>query len=79
MPLIRAACVEVGPALFFSRFLWVLGFSAVTQHDAVISVRAGFCGHELRALWPEKAGWTLVIIKPWEAAPGIGTLLLNHW
>src|SRR6266487_3514789 len=28
---------------------------------------------------PEKAGWTLVIIKPWETAPVIGTLLLNHW
>jgi len=47
------------PALFFSRFVWLLGCGAVTQHDAVVSVRAGFCGHELRALWPEPANWEL--------------------
>jgi len=46
------------PALFFSRFVWLLGFSAVTQHDAVVSVRAGFCGGELGALWPEPETWT---------------------
>jgi hypothetical protein len=46
------------PALFFSRFVGLLGFSAVTQHDAVVSVRAGFCGAELCALWPEPESWT---------------------
>jgi hypothetical protein len=47
------------PALFFSRYLWLLGCSAVTQHDAVVSVRAGFCGDELGALWPLHTGWRL--------------------
>jgi len=47
------------PALFFSRFLWLLGCAAVTRHDAVVSVRAGFCGDELGAIWPEHAGWSL--------------------
>jgi SAM-dependent methyltransferase len=45
--------------LFCSRLLWAIGCNAVTCHDAVISVRAGFCGDELSALWPEKQGWQL--------------------
>jgi Methyltransferase domain len=45
--------------LFCSRLLWAIGCNGVTCHDAVISVRAGFCGHELSALWPEKQGWQL--------------------
>jgi predicted nicotinamide N-methyase len=35
-----------------SRCLAVVGCNAVTRHDAVISVRAGFTGRELSALWP---------------------------
>jgi hypothetical protein len=47
-----------------NRFAWlaahlvaVLGANDVTRHDAVVSVEAGFTGHELSALWP--TGWTL--------------------
>jgi hypothetical protein len=39
-----------------SRVGWI-GCSAVTQHDARVSVEAGFCGEELSTLWPG-AGWT---------------------
>lgn len=39
-------------ALQASRMLWVLGCNEVTRHDAVVSVRAGFTGNELSALWP---------------------------
>lgn len=42
-------------ALLGSRCLWALGCNDVTRHDAVASVRAGFAGRELSALWPE--GW----------------------
>ena len=43
--------------LFCSRLLWAMGCNDVTRHDAVASVRAGFSGHELFALWPEKQNW----------------------
>lgn len=39
-------------ALQASKMLWVLGANDVTRHDAVASVRAGFTGEELSALWP---------------------------
>ena len=45
--------------LFFSRLLWAIGCGEVTRHDAVTSVRAGFSGHELSELWPERHGWHL--------------------
>jgi hypothetical protein len=45
--------------LFFSRLLWAIGCNDVTRHDATISVRAGFSGHELSALWPDKQNWRL--------------------
>jgi hypothetical protein len=45
--------------LFFSRLLWAIGCNDVTQHDATISVRAGFFGDELSALWPDKQNWRL--------------------
>ncbi len=35
-----------------------MGCNAVTQHDAAVSVRAGFAGRELSALWPAP-GWQL--------------------
>jgi SAM-dependent methyltransferase len=47
------------PALFCSRLLWWIGCSPVTRHDAVASVRAGFSGRELSALWRERNGWRL--------------------
>ena len=45
--------------LFCSRSLWVVGCNAVTRHDAVASVRAGFIGCELSALWPAGDEWIL--------------------
>jgi 2-polyprenyl-6-methoxyphenol hydroxylase-like FAD-dependent oxidoreductase len=45
--------------LFFSRLLWAIGCNNVTRHDAIVSVRAGFSGEELSALWPDKQNWRL--------------------
>ena len=45
--------------LFCSRLLWAVGCNAVTRHDAAVSVRAGFSGDELSALWPDKKNWQL--------------------
>jgi hypothetical protein len=42
-----------------SRLLGALGCNDVTRHDAAVSVRAGFRGRELSALWPEGGGWRL--------------------
>lgn len=42
-----------------SRLVALLGANAVTRHDAVVSVRAGFRGTELSALWPRAKGWRL--------------------
>jgi hypothetical protein len=46
-------------ALTGSRLLGVIGCNAVTRHDAVASVRAGFSASELSALWPQRAAWSL--------------------
>jgi hypothetical protein len=45
--------------LFFSRMLWAIGCNDVTRHDATVSVRAGFFGEEISALWPDKKNWRL--------------------
>ena len=45
--------------LFCSRMLWSIGCNDITRHDAVVSVRAGFCDDELSSLWPDKASWHL--------------------
>ncbi|MGD1087848.1 MAG: class I SAM-dependent methyltransferase [Verrucomicrobiota bacterium] len=45
--------------LFCSRLLRAIGCNDVTRHDAVISVRAGFYGNELSALWSDKQNWRL--------------------
>jgi len=45
--------------LFCSRQLWAIGCNDVTRHDAVVSVRAGFAGNELSALWSDPANWRL--------------------
>jgi hypothetical protein len=45
-------------ALAGSRMLGLIGCNDVTRHDAVVSVRAGFRGGELGALWPDEPGWT---------------------
>jgi hypothetical protein len=36
-----------------------IGCNAVTRHDAVASVRAGFAGTDLSTLWPGKSEWRL--------------------
>jgi hypothetical protein len=47
-------------ALAGSHLIGALGVNAVTRGDAVLSVHAGFRGHELGALWPASApGWRL--------------------
>lgn len=45
---------------FCGRLLWLIGCGPVTRHDAHISIRAGFSGHELSALWPDKKNWELI-------------------
>ena len=47
-------------ALNAARLLGVIGCNAVTRHDAVVSVRAGFAAQELSALWPTSTEWQLV-------------------
>lgn len=46
-------------ALIGSHLLGLAGCGPITRYDAVVSVRAGFSGHELCALWPETDGWQL--------------------
>jgi len=48
-----------GLASFVGKLLWLIGCNDVTRHDAVISIRAGFVGKELSALWPDKQNWEL--------------------
>jgi len=40
-----------------SPLLWLIGCNAVTRHDAAASIRAGFLGSELSALWPDLENW----------------------
>ncbi len=42
-----------------SHLIGCLGVNAVTRRDAVASVRAGFCGAELSASWPQHGNWRL--------------------
>lgn len=46
------------PALV-GQLLWFIGCNGVTRHDAVVSIRAGFAGREISALWPDKSNWQL--------------------
>jgi SAM-dependent methyltransferase len=46
-------------SLFFARSLALIGCGPVTCHDAPLSVRAGFVGRELAALWPRDGKWEL--------------------
>lgn len=45
--------------LHASRLLGLIGCNEVTRHDAAASVRAGFRGRELSALWPQGEPWRL--------------------
>lgn len=47
------------PARLAGRLLWAIGCGHVTRHDARVSVRAGFAGNELSALWPDKDNWEI--------------------
>jgi len=42
-----------------ARFLGLIGCNHVTRHDAVVSVSAGFQGHELSHHWPGNVAWNL--------------------
>jgi hypothetical protein len=44
---------------FLGCFLWVVGCGSVTRYDGRVSIRAGFAGHELSALWPDAKDWEL--------------------
>jgi len=46
-------------SLLACRLLWFIGCNAVTRHDAIASVRAGFAARDLTALWPAGADWLL--------------------
>ena len=46
-------------ALAASHLVGFIGANAVTREDAVLSVRAGFSGQELSALWPAGGNWAL--------------------
>jgi hypothetical protein len=46
-------------ALEASRWVRLIGCNSITRHDAVRSVRAGFFGRELSALWPADNQWQL--------------------
>lgn len=47
-------------SLMAIHLLPLIGCNAVTRHDADVSIRAGFLGHELSALWPQnRSEWNL--------------------
>jgi hypothetical protein len=46
-------------ALRVSRLLWAIGCKEVIRHDGIVSVRAGFSGTELSALWPDRERFDL--------------------
>jgi hypothetical protein len=41
----------------------LIGCNSITRHDAIVSVRAGFRGKELSALWTREPGWGLAETK----------------
>ncbi|HEX5397810.1 MAG TPA: methyltransferase domain-containing protein [Verrucomicrobiae bacterium] len=56
--------VAIEPRRFSSPFLCsqllrLIGCSFVTRHDAAASIRAGFLGGEISALWPDGTNWQL--------------------
>lgn len=55
-------------AEWFARRVRLIGCNDVTQHDAVVSVRAGFNGTELSELWPHEGQWAVS-----ESAKGLFT------
>jgi hypothetical protein len=53
-------------ALAAANLTWMSGCNDVTLHDATASVRAGFRGRELSALWPADPRWRL---REWSPTP----------
>jgi hypothetical protein len=47
------------PSRLGGKLLWMIGCGPVTRHDAGISIRAGFNGTELSAIWPDDKNWIL--------------------
>jgi predicted O-methyltransferase YrrM len=47
-------------ALLSSRFVWALGCNAVTRHDAITSVRAGFRDYEISPFFAAGKHWQLL-------------------
>lgn len=47
-------------SLFFAESLSLIGCGPVACHDAPLSVRAGFNGRDLSALWPRDDNWELL-------------------
>jgi hypothetical protein len=45
--------------LYAAGMLGFIGCNEVTRHDGKVSVRAGFAGSELSALWPDRTTWKL--------------------
>ena len=45
--------------LLVGKLLWLIACNSVTRHDAVVSIRAGFAGREISALWPDQSNWQL--------------------
>lgn len=46
-------------SLAAASMLGAIGANDVSRHDARASVRGGFCGKELTALWPDRRGYRL--------------------
>jgi hypothetical protein len=44
-------------AVVAGKLVWAIGCNSVTRHDVMVSIRAGFAGRELSALWPKTCGW----------------------
>ena len=43
----------------YSHLLWMNGSGPITRHDGPVSIRAGFGGREISALWPDSQRWQL--------------------
>jgi hypothetical protein len=43
--------------IFGSRMLWAIGCSALSIHDCIVGVRAGFIDGEISSSWPQDGSW----------------------
>ena len=57
--LVATEPLRTRPSLLASRLVGLIGANDVTRHDAPASVRAGFRGRELRALWEPRLGMVI--------------------